>query len=121
MKPIIYFLFMSAFFINCDETQQVESITTLELRELLTTKNIQLLDVRSPEEIKDGFIETAVFANFFDNDFKTKASKQLNKSKAVYLYCRSGSRSEKAAALLIEEGFKVIDVLGGFNQWKKEN
>ena len=43
---------MSVFFINCDKKQHVESITTLELKELLATKNIQLVDVRTPEEIK---------------------------------------------------------------------
>lgn len=121
MKPVIYFLLMSVFFINCDKKQHVESITTLELKELLATKNIQLMDVRIPEEIKEGFIETAVFANYFEEDFKTKASNQLDKSKTVYLYCRSGNRSEKAGVILKEEGFNVIHVLGGFNQWEMEN
>ena len=121
MKPVICFLLMSVFFINCDKKQHVESITTLELKELLATKEIQLMDVRTPEEINEGFIETAVFENFFDDDFKTKASNQLDKSKKVYLYCRSGNRSEKAGVLLKEEGFNVIHVSGGFNQWKKEN
>ena len=79
------------------------------------------MDVRTPEEIKEGFIETAVFANYFDDDFKKKASNQLDKSKTVYLYCRSGNRSEKAGVILKEEGFNVIHVSGGFNQWKKEN
>jgi len=121
MKPVLCFLLMSVFFINCDKKQHVESITTLELKELLATKEIQLMDVRTPEEINEGFIETAVFANYFDDDFKTKASNQLDKSKKVYLYCRSGNRSEKAGVLLKEEGFNVIHVSGGFNQWKKEN
>ena len=121
MKPILCFLLMSVFFINCDKKQHVETITTLELKELLATKDIQLMDVRTLEEISEGFIETAVFANYFDDDFKTKASNQLDKSKTVYLYCRSGKRSEKAGVILKEEGFNVVHVSGGFNQWKKEN
>ena len=121
MKPILFFLFMSIFFINCDKKQHVESITTLELKELLATKDIQLMDVRTPEEINEGFIETAIFADYFDENFKTKASNQLDKSKKVYLYCRSGNRSEKAGVILKEAGFNVIHVSGGFNQWKKEN
>jgi rhodanese-related sulfurtransferase len=120
MKPVLCFLLMSIFFINCDKKQYVETITTLELKELLATKDIQLMDVRAPEEISEGFIETAVFANYFDDDFKTKASNQLDKSKIVYLYCRSGNRSEKAGVILKEVGFNVIHVSGGFNQWKKE-
>jgi rhodanese-related sulfurtransferase len=121
MKPVLCFLLMSVFFINCDKKQHVETITTLELKELLATKDIQLMDVRTPEEISEGFIKTAVFANYFDDDFKMKASNQLDKSKSVYLYCRSGNRSEKAGVILKEVGFNVIHVLGGFNQWKKEN
>ena len=112
---------MPIFFINCDKKEEVQSITTLELKSLLANENIQLVDVRTPEEVKEGFIKTAVFANYFDDDFIAKASNQLNKSKPVYMYCRSGNRSEKAAITLKEEGFNVIHVLGGFNQWKKEN
>jgi len=79
------------------------------------------MDVRSPQEIKQGFIKTAVFANYFDTNFPEKASKLLDKSKPVYLYCRSGNRSGKSAIILQAKGFQVYNVLGGYHQWKKEN
>ena len=42
----------------------------------------------------------------------------LQKSKPVALYCRSGKRSKKAAAILSEKGFKVVELGKGFNAWQ---
>lgn len=112
---------MSFVFINCDKKQEIKSITTLELKVLLAKDTIQLLDVRSPKEIKEGFIKTALFANYFDTDFHTKSMNQLDENKPVYLYCKSGNRSGKSAVILQEKGFEVVNVIGGYKQWKKEN
>ncbi|MDY3134231.1 MAG: rhodanese-like domain-containing protein, partial [Candidatus Egerieousia sp.] len=35
----------------------------------------------------------------------------------VAIYCRSGRRSKNAAAILAKEGYKVIELAGGFNSW----
>ena len=112
---------MSFFFINCNSQNEGISKLPKSLKVLLEKENIQLIDVRTPEEIEQGIIATAKFANFFDADFYTKASKQLDQSKPVYLYCRSGSRSAKSAKKLQKQGYKVYNVLGGYNQWKLEN
>ncbi|AUC85395.1 rhodanese-like domain-containing protein [Polaribacter sp. ALD11] len=112
---------MSFFFINCSSSEEIKSISTKELKVLLEKENIQLMDVRSPKEIEEGTIKTALFANYFDTDFQEKASELIDKSKPVYLYCRSGNRSGKASVILKEKGFKVVNILGGYNQWKKEN
>lgn len=116
------YLLVSVFlFLNCTAQERIKSISTKELKVLLSTKNIQLMDVRSPEEIEEGFIESAIFANYFEAGFAEKASEQLDKKKPVYLVCRSGNRSEKSAKILKQKGFDVVNVSGGFNQWKKEN
>ena len=49
MKNLIYILLGSFFFINCAQNQEIKKINTLELRELLYTRKIQLIDVRSPK------------------------------------------------------------------------
>ena len=79
------------------------------------------MDVRTPTETEQGSIESALFVNYFDSDFATKAANQLNKEKPVYLFCRSGNRSGKAAKILKEKGFDVYNVLGGYTKWKTEN
>ena len=121
MKNILCLFLMSFFFINCNSQEEIKSISTRVLKVLLEKENVQLIDVRTPKEIKAGFIETAKFANYFDVDFYTIAVNQLNKSKPVYLYCKSGNRSGKSAKILQEKGYEVYNVIGGYNQWKLEN
>lgn len=120
MKPIISILAI-LLFISCGNSQEIKTISTADLKELLAKEKVQLLDVRSPEEVSDGYIETAIFANYFDDAFVEKATQQLDKSKPVYLYCRSGNRSGKSAVILKEKGFEVYNVLGGYKQLKIEN
>jgi rhodanese-related sulfurtransferase len=119
MKNLLGLLLLSFLLLNCNQKQAVKTITTLELKALLAKEKIQLLDVRSPKEVSDGFIETALFANYFDADFAAQAVEQLDSSKPVYLYCRSGNRSGKSAMILKEKGFEVYNVLGGFKMWSK--
>tara|TARA_B110000091_G_scaffold214120_1_gene265905 strand:+ start:432 stop:794 length:363 start_codon:yes stop_codon:yes gene_type:complete len=120
MKNLLGLLLLSFLLLNCNQKQVVKTITTLELKGLLAKEKIQLLDVRSPKEVSDGFIETAIFANYFDANFEEQALKQLDRSKPVYLYCRSGNRSGKSAIILKEKGFEVYNVLGGYKRWSKQ-
>ncbi len=112
---------MSLFFINCNSQEDIKTVSTKELKVLLEKETIQLVDVRTPKEIKKGSIESALFVNFFDEDFTEKAVNKLDKSKPVYIVCRSGNRSTKACRVLKEKGYNVYNVLGGYNKWKKEN
>jgi rhodanese-related sulfurtransferase len=121
MKNSRYLILMLFFLVNCSSQKEIKSISTKELKVLLAKQKIQLIDVRSPEEIKEGAIKTALFANYYEVDFHKKASEQLDKNKPVYLYCRSGNRSAKASKILDANGFNVINVSGGYVEWKKEN
>ncbi len=79
--------------------------------------DIQLVDVRTSKEYADGYIKNAVNINFYDDDFIVQMSK-LDKNKELYIYCRSGGRSGKAAKKLKEAGFtKVYDLQGGIMNW----
>ena len=69
MKPLIFIFFVSFLFINCAELQEKNTITTLELKELLFKDKIQLIDVRTQREIKQGSIETALFIDFLIKNF----------------------------------------------------
>jgi len=83
--------------------------------------DIQLIDVRRPEEYAAGHIEGSGNINFLDVDFIDQMSK-FDKNKEIYVYCRSGNRSGKAAAKLKEQGFtKIYDLQGGIINWEKNN
>lgn len=81
--------------------------------------SLQLVDVRKPEEVADGFISPAIAIDFFRQDFMDRLS-TFDKEAPLYLYCKSGTRSNKAARLLVQSGFKeVYDLEGGYLAWKK--
>lgn len=81
-------------------------------------KDIQLLDVRTAEEFNEGHVAGAMNVSVTDEGFE-EGVVSLNKEKPIYVYCRSGKRSAKAAEILSELGFKVIyDVEGGITAWR---
>ena len=80
-----------------------KKISNTELKQLLSKEKIQLLDVRTPEEVSKGFIKSSKFANLFDADFYQKASVQSDKSKPMHLYCRTSNKRITAAAILKEK------------------
>ncbi|MES1221972.1 MAG: rhodanese-like domain-containing protein [Bacteroidota bacterium] len=83
---------------------------------------VQLVDVRTPQEFKDGYIKGAVNADWQNETQFAEQVKKLNKAKPVYLYCLSGVRSGKAADWLAANGFKeVINLDGGIKAWKAAN
>lgn len=107
-------------FLACKpQSKDIHNISVEELKVQLT-KNIQLVDVRTPKEWEGGIIKGALKINVISDDFETKASEQLDKSQPVYLYCRSGVRSLRASEILKNKGFKVYNVEGGYNEWKNK-
>lgn len=79
-------------------------------------KNV-VLDIRTPEEVAEGFIESADFVDFLGGNFETEIQK-LNKKKTYYVYCRSARRTIPATEKMKELGFKKVYMLeGGLNNW----
>lgn len=94
-------------------------ITAKELN--AKNKDIVLIDVRTPNEFKSGHIENAVNIDIYSDEFKQKLS-GLDKNTAVYVYCKKGGRSAKAARTMIDMGFQeVYDLDGGMRSWEKQN
>jgi len=78
--------------------------------------DVQVLDVRSPEEWEDGHIPGA--RHVFLPELGKKADR-LDKKKPVAVYCDSGYRASLAASLLLGSGFTdVRNVPGSWKAWK---
>ena len=76
-----------------------------------------LIDVRTPEEYSDGFIDGAININFNNGDFEN-AIDTLDTSLAVFVYCQGGGRSGKARDMLVENGFlEVYNLKSGYSNW----
>ena len=95
-----------------------ETVNAEEFAKVITTPEVQILDVRTAEEYAEGHIANSLNLDVKQEDFTTLAEKALDKSQTVALYCRSGRRSKMAADLLTKEGYKVVELGGGFNEWK---
>ena len=52
-----------------------------------------------------------------DEDFIDLAISSLDRKRTVAVYCRSGRLSKTAAGELAKEGFKVVELEGGFLGW----
>jgi rhodanese-related sulfurtransferase len=98
--------------------ENIKKLNANDFKSQITNKNVQLVDVRTAKEYKSGHIEHAINIDYFQQgNFKT-AFEKLDKTKPLYLYCRSGNRSSKAAKLLASMGFnEIYDLQGGIIMW----
>ncbi len=124
-KAIILLAFTTLlFFTACKEksiAQEIKVLAPTEFQDSMAkNKDIQLVDARTAAEFEEGHLQDALNIDVLEKDFITKAEK-LNLEKPIYVYCRSGKRSAKAALILKDAGFKEIyDLQGGYLQWESE-
>ncbi|MEN1785576.1 MAG: rhodanese-like domain-containing protein [Bacteroidota bacterium] len=84
-------------------------------------RKVQLIDVRTPEEFKAGHINGALNFNVKDSVVFSHQVQILDDTKPVYLYCRSGNRSQRAAEYLKKYGFtRILEYSGGYLDWKEQ-
>lgn len=115
------FIFISAILCNllgCTaQHQKFESLDAEAFEQVISDTSVVRLDVRSIDEYASGHIAKAINIDVMKDDFKTKATSLLPKDKTIALYCRSGRRSKKAAGILVENGYKVVELNSGISGW----
>jgi len=75
-----------------------------------------LLDVRTPEEYAAGHIAGAKLIPVQE---LAERMAEVPRDRQVYVYCRSGRRSSRAAEMLAKAGFSRIEnVAGGIIAWQ---
>lgn len=109
------------FFSVAAKAQAVKVIGVKEFAEGLQKKNAQIVDVRTPQEYQEGIIKGAILADWNEQSKFIEATKKLDKSKPVYVYCLAGVRSGKAAEWMVKNGFtEVYSLDGGIKEWKAQ-
>ena len=81
--------------------------------------NAVLLDVRTPEEHKSGYLEGAVLLPLAELESKI-SSKVSGKNTPIYIYCRSGRRAGTAVEKLKAMGYTDLHNLGGLKDAQKK-
>jgi rhodanese-related sulfurtransferase len=120
-KTIITLHFL-LFIIACNSTAQTtaQTVNADTFEKGITEKEVQILDVRTPEEFNQGHLSNAMLANWNEKEEFIRRIDALDKDEPVYIYCLSGGRSAAAANLLREKGFsQITELQGGINAWKQ--
>jgi len=118
LKVLVAALSLTLFSCQGQESSKVEKIDAKAFNEKIkNTSDVQLLDVRTPNEYASQHIENATNINWNGSDFEQKVT-VFEKSKPVYVYCLSGGRSKQAASKLAEMGYtKIYELEGGIMKW----
>jgi rhodanese-related sulfurtransferase len=78
-----------------------------------------ILDVRTEDEFEDGCIPNAINIDIYQGQEFISELEKLDKGRSFYVYCRSGSRSAQACAIMNQLGFeKTFNLEGGFMDWE---
>ncbi|TPN83394.1 rhodanese-like domain-containing protein [Aquimarina algicola] len=112
-------LFSFLFSSKTKETKNIKILNADDFKSSIAQKNVQLIDVRTPKEYRSGHIFNALNIDVLKSSTFRMNAKELNKEEPIYLYCRSGNRSQKAAKILLELGFdQIYDLKGGYMAWR---
>lgn len=95
------------------QRRYLKTLTEEQFRE--GYRKAQLIDVREPDEFKNGHILGA--RNIPMSQMRMRLS-EIRKDKPVYLYDQNGVRSARSASLLKRKGYQDLNHLkGGFKKW----
>lgn len=101
---------------SADGGAAVETVTADAAVDLLETRDdLDIIDVRTPEEHADGHLVDATLLDFASGAFEEEVG-DLDRDQAYLLYCRTGNRSGQAAAIMEELGFTDVVDAGAYDE-----
>lgn len=92
---------------------QNESIEASRLDDIID--QIQLIDIREPQEVAWGKIKTA--QNIPMGELLNAPEHYLKKDEKYYIMCQSGMRSMRTVRALKDKGYQVVNVQGGMSAY----
>lgn len=85
-------------------------------QQLIADKSIKLIDVRTPQEFKEGHIAQSV--NLPMDVLESKLAKSLpDKDAKIFVVCYSGSRASTAVSSMKKLGYTHVFNIGGVATW----
>lgn len=107
MKKLVFAILLASMAVFAGEFKEVEWSDAVAL----SKKGAVFLDVRNPDETAQGIVTGAILIPLPEIQ---KRFAELPKDKQILVYCRSGRRSAAAAGFLVDQGYNVVNVKGGF-------
>lgn len=99
-----------------------ESVPYIKVSELITKKNVVLLDAREKEEFDVSHLKNAQFVGYKNYDEKIISDLVKTKDQLIVVYCSIGVRSENIGEKLQKMGYtNVYNLYGGIFEWKNQD
>ncbi|WLR50294.1 rhodanese-like domain-containing protein [Bacillus tianshenii] len=94
---------------------EIKEMTAEEvLEQLKNGEQLNLIDVREDEEVAAGMIPEAKHVRMGTIPERLN---EFDKDKEYIFVCRSGGRSHNTCMFMQEQGFKVVNMVGGMMSW----
>ena len=88
-----------------------------EAAKIIADGKVAVIDVRTPDEFKDGHIKGAKNIDIMSKDFEAELAK-LDKTQPTLVHCQAGGRSTRALPVFEKLGFtNLIHLDEGFGGW----
>jgi len=94
----------------------LEMVNYDEFWDFVKENDAVILDVRTSKEFSGGAIEGAININV--DDLRANLEK-LDKNKMFAIYCQVGLRGYLANRIMRNNGFRAVNLNGGYNLWSK--
>ena len=121
MKKVIALISSLLLLVGCStSTAGATNMNVLDFSNKITESGVVILDVRTPGEFAEGYIEGARMIDFQGGSFETEIA-SLDKNATYAVYCRSGNRSGQAVKIMQDAGFlNLFNLEGGVIDWANQ-
>ena len=121
MKKVFALISSLVLLVGCStSTAGATNMNVVEFSKKITEPGVVILDVRTPGEFAEGFIEGAQMIDFQSGNFETEIG-TLDKDVTYAVYCRSGNRSGQAVKVMQDAGFlNLFNLEGGVIDWANQ-
>ena len=117
MKKVIALIAAALLLAGCSSSASANNLGVNEFSAKAAEPGVVTLDVRTPGEFAEGYIEGARLIDFQSGNFENEIA-SLDKNATYAVYCRSGNRSGQAVKVMQDAGFtNVFNMNGGVIDW----
>jgi rhodanese-related sulfurtransferase len=117
MKKIIVLIASALLLAGCSSSSTASDLSVTEFSAKIAEAGVITLDVRTPGEFAEGYIQGARLIDFQSGNFENEIA-ALDKNATYAVYCRSGNRSGQAVKVMQDAGFtNVFNMNGGVIDW----
>lgn len=118
LNSVIVFLFLFQI-LGCAQQADENNMSVQQLKEeMKANENLIILDVRTPAELKGPLGQIDGVINIPVQELESRLGELKEyKSNEIAVICRTGNRSGVATKILLQNGFKAKNVLGGMTEY----